>query len=206
MSRKPNILILFTDMQRADTIHALGNPVIGTPSLDRLAAEGTAFTNCYTPSPVCVSARCCMHYGQYPQRTGLYSNGPMMEDNGASLPSLLSEAGYRTHAIGKCHFTPEREALRGFETRLTQEENLSDPDKDDYSRWLKENGYDHMEPQGTRGEMYYIPQVSHLPAEAHPTQWVGDRAIDFIDEAAGARCAMPPGRMQSSWQHRGVQQ
>ena len=50
---RPNILILFTDMQRADTVHALGNSVIRTPHLDRLAAEGTAFTNCLSPSPVC---------------------------------------------------------------------------------------------------------------------------------------------------------
>jgi arylsulfatase A-like enzyme len=48
---KPNVLILFTDMQRADTIRALGNPIIKTPQLDRLAAEGTAFTSCYTPPP-----------------------------------------------------------------------------------------------------------------------------------------------------------
>ena len=44
---KPNILIIFTDMQRADTIHALGNDVIKTPQLDRLVSEGTAFTNCF---------------------------------------------------------------------------------------------------------------------------------------------------------------
>ena len=55
MSSRPNVLILFTDMQRADTIHGLGNPVIRTPNLDRLVKEGTAFTSCYTPSPVCVS-------------------------------------------------------------------------------------------------------------------------------------------------------
>ena len=50
----PNILILFTDMQRADTIHALGNEIISTPHLDRLAREGVSFTSCYSPSPVCV--------------------------------------------------------------------------------------------------------------------------------------------------------
>jgi len=41
MTRRPNILVLFTDMQRADTIHALGNETIKTPSLDRLVKEGT---------------------------------------------------------------------------------------------------------------------------------------------------------------------
>ena len=70
---KPNILILFTDMQRADTIHALGNDVIKTPNIDRLVAEGTSFTNCFSPSPVCIPARCCMHYGVYPQKTGLFA-------------------------------------------------------------------------------------------------------------------------------------
>ena len=68
--RRPNVLVVFTDMQRADTIAALGNPVIRTPNLDRLVREGTAFTSCYTPSPVCVAARCSMHYGLYPRRTG----------------------------------------------------------------------------------------------------------------------------------------
>jgi arylsulfatase A-like enzyme len=183
MTGRPNVLLLFTDMQRADTIRALGNPVIRTPSLDRLVEEGTAFVNCFTPSPVCVPARCCMQYGLYPQKTGLYRNGRMMDDNDASFPALLGRAGYRTHAVGKCHFTPDRSALRGFQTRLTQEENLSDPEADDYCRYLKENGFDPVEPQGARGEMYYIPQVSHLPAEAHPSQWVGDRSVAFVEAA-----------------------
>lgn len=67
MKKSPNILLIFTDMQRADTIHALNNPVIKTPNLDRLVHEGSAFSSCYSPSPVCVPARCCMHYGLYPQ-------------------------------------------------------------------------------------------------------------------------------------------
>lgn len=184
MADRPNILLLFTDMQRADTIHALGNPVIKTPNLDRLVEEGTSFTSCYTPSPVCVSARCCMHYGMYPQRTGLYRNGRMMDDNGASFQELLGNAGYRTQAIGKCHFTPERAALRGFQTRLTQEEIIPDVADDDYRLFLEGNELDSMEPHGTRGEMYYIPQVSHLPASAHPTQWIGDRSLEFIQEAS----------------------
>ena len=61
MADRPNILLIFTDMQRADTIAALGNPVIRTPALDRLVREGTAFDSAYSPSPVCVPARWCMH-------------------------------------------------------------------------------------------------------------------------------------------------
>lgn len=184
MPERPNILFLFTDMQRADTIGALGNGVIRTPQLDRLAREGTAFTNAFSPSPVCVPARCCLHYGHYPQRTGLCDNGRMPEDNGLSYAETLGSHGYRTHAVGKCHFTPDHRARRGFQSREMQEECQSDANADDYLGWLEANGLDSYEPHGARGEMYYIPQVSSLPAEAHPSQWVGDRSVAFIEEAS----------------------
>lgn len=183
-TQPPNILILFTDMQRADTIHALGNEVIKTPNLDRLVAEGTSFTNTFSPSPVCGPARCCLHYGLYPQKTGLFDNGPMMAHNNASYPAILSQNGYRTHAIGKCHFAPDSQALRGFDSRQSQEEVTADPETDDYIRWLRDNGYDYYEAHGARGDMYYTPQVSTLPIEAHPTQWVGTESERFVREAA----------------------
>jgi choline-sulfatase len=180
MSRS-NVLLLFTDMQRADTIHALGNPIIKTPNLDRLVREGTAFSNAFSPSPVCVPARCSMHYGLYPQKTGLCDNGRMPEDNGSSLPALLGRHGYKTAAIGKCHFTPDKVAMRGFDSRLMQEECCSDSETDDYCAWLKAHGYDYDEPHGTRGEMYYIPQISLHKEEDHPSTWVGDRCVEFIE-------------------------
>ncbi|MBN2451792.1 MAG: sulfatase-like hydrolase/transferase [Lentisphaeria bacterium] len=184
MATRPNILLFFTDMQRADTIHALGNPVIRTPNLDRLVHEGTAFASAYTPCPVCVPARWCMHYGQYTGRSGLYDNGRMPEDNGLSLPAVLSRAGYRTQAIGKCHFTPDKLARRGFDARLVQEEGCSNPETDDYVRWLRDHGYNYDEPHGTRGEMYYTPQVSLHGEADHPSQWIGDRSIEFLKEQA----------------------
>ncbi len=49
-AERPNILFFFADDQRADTIHALGNPIIKTPSLDRLAKRGVAFNRAYMPS------------------------------------------------------------------------------------------------------------------------------------------------------------
>lgn len=184
--KQPNILILFTDMQRADTIAALGNPIIQTPHLDRLVHEGTAFTRCYTPSPVCIPARCCMHYGLYPQRTGLFVNGKMMNDNGRSYPQVLSKSGYNTAAIGKCHFTPDSLALRGFDRRITQEEQIAHYHEDDYRQWLLDKNLDPVEAHGERGPMYYIPQPSRFSGEGHPTEWIGDRSRELIREFAGA--------------------
>ena len=184
-SRKPNILLLFTDQQRADTIHAAGNPVIRTPALDRLCAEGMRFDSAFTPSPVCVPARCSMIYGQYPPRTGCYANRfPMPEDGRASFMQALTEAGYRTHALGKMHFRPDPHALRGLQTRERQEELLKEgPAEDEYLKFLHDNGFAHVcDPHGIRGEMYYIPQPAQMPAHLHPTHWVGDRSVAFLEQ------------------------
>ena len=132
MSKQPNILFIFTDQQRADTIAALGNPIIKTPNLDRLVNEGTAFTNAFTPSPVCVSARCSMILGQWAHNTGCYDNMDMPVDERQTYMDALNEAGYYTHAIGKCHFTPDRKALRGFQSREMQEEIPVSVEADDY--------------------------------------------------------------------------
>jgi arylsulfatase len=186
MSQRPNILHIFTDQQRGDTIAALGNPVIRTPNLDRLCAEGTAFTNAYTPDPVCVPARCSMIYGQYPHRTGCYENNfEMPADESRTFMAALTRAGYRTHGIGKCHFTPDPHAMRGFQTRRRQEELVGGPDIDEYLKHLHDSGFDYIcDPHGVRGEMYYIPQVAQMPAKLHPTQWIGDESISFIEEEA----------------------
>lgn len=182
MNSRPNILHIFTDQQRFDSIAALGNGVIKTPALDRIANEGAAFTSAYTPSPVCAPARCSMIYGQYMMRTKCYENGYAMPDDRESFMGVLTDAGYRTHGIGKCHFTRDKYALRGFESREIQEE-IPARASDDYTRYLAANGWGELpEPHGVRGEMYYVPQVSVLPAEHHPTQWVGDRSVAFVEE------------------------
>lgn len=182
MSQKPNILHFFVDQQRFDTIRALGNPVIKTPNLDRLCIDGIAFTNAYSPSPVCIAARCSMIYGQYPMNTGCYENTIMPTDSRQSFMDALTAAGYRTHGIGKCHYTPDSYALRGFQSRERQEEGgARNLEGNPYLKAIYDAGYKHIcEAFGIRGEMYYIPQPSQLPPELHPTQWIGDRSINFI--------------------------
>ncbi len=176
-------------MQRGDTIGALGNPHIRTPNLDRLVREGTAFTRCFTPSPVCVPARLSMHYGRWPQRTGCVfsAEAGKVRDDGSSYVSRLARAGYRTHAIGKLEFTPVA-AGKGFQSREIQEEFAADPAGDDYVRYLQANGYaDVLDPHGVRSDWYYVPQLAAMPAAAHPTQWIGDRSVAFLKTASTAK-------------------
>ena len=93
---RPNILLVFTDQQRADTLGIL-NPVMRTPVMDRLCAEGTTFTRAYTPVPVCVPARCSLIFGQYAHNTGCYENRSPMPDVTAERPTFMS--ALRTQAF-----------------------------------------------------------------------------------------------------------
>jgi arylsulfatase len=178
----PNILFIFTDQQRGDTLGTV-NPVIRTPVLDRLCAEGTHFTEAYTPVPVCVPARCSLIFGQYATRTGCYENGygmPEVTPDRPTFMSALAAAGYEMHGVGKMHFTPDPAAPRGFTSRVISEE-LAGPPLDQFQAWLIEQGFhDVTEPQGVRGEMYYVPQRSALPARAHNSHWVADRSIEYL--------------------------
>jgi arylsulfatase A-like enzyme len=127
-----------------------------------------------------------MLYGQYPHASRCYENRfPMPTDGRPSFIAALTEAGYRTHGIGKCHFTPDPHALRGFETRQTQEEIVRSPGRDDYLKSLHDAGFAHVcDPHGARGEMYYVPQVAQMPAALHPTGWIGQQTIRFVEAQA----------------------
>ncbi len=178
---KKHFLLLFTDQQRRDTIHALGNENIVTPALDSIANEAVVFDRAYTPSPVCVPARASMFAGQYCARTGNNTNNRTKVYSGEGFFSEFTKAGYNTCCIGKMHYNFDLYGKMGFRTRLTQEE-MANPELDDYTKWLKASPWKNVfDYNGQRTEMYYVPQVSQLPVEAHPTQWVGDRAVEFIE-------------------------
>ena len=198
MPKQPNILFVLTDQQRWDTIHAAGNPHIRTPVMDRLCREGVNFTKGYTPSPVCVSARASIITGQYPHNNGCFDNGFPQPTDRPSLMDCLARAGYYCHGVGKMHFTGNRRGLRGFHTRDVQEELCGAVDVDDYLKFVHAQGFDHVhDVMGARGEMYYIPQISQLPARLHPTAWVADRSIDFLQN----RDASKPFFLWSSFIH-----
>ncbi len=179
----PNILLITTDQQRFDTIAALGNPLIQTPNLDRLVQEGTAFTHCYTPSPVCVPARHALATGLPPHQITCFDN-TVDEMPFPSLMERLQTQGYQTHGVGKMHFSPDPWQNWGFDNRdMSEEIQEITSDKDDFCRFLRENNYGHVkEPHGLRSEMYYLPQPSQLPENLHNTAWVTDRSLDFLKQ------------------------
>lgn len=99
--KKPNILFLFTDDQRADTIHALGNPLIQTPNLDQLARNGFVFNNAYclgsNSGAVCVCSRNMLLSG----RTYFRWTGRFASADKPNFPDSMKAAGYYTYHHGK---------------------------------------------------------------------------------------------------------
>jgi arylsulfatase A len=73
----PNFIVLFADDMGYSDLACYGNPVIRTPHLDRMAAEGMRFTSFYSAAPVCTPSRVGLLTGRYPTRAGQPNNtGP----------------------------------------------------------------------------------------------------------------------------------
>jgi arylsulfatase A-like enzyme len=100
-SKRPNIVFLFTDDQRADTIAALGKKHIKTPNLDKLVARGTAFRRAYCmgsmQGAVCVPSRAMVMSGR-----SLFRINEKLEGI-TTWPAMFARAGYRTFVTGKWH-------------------------------------------------------------------------------------------------------
>jgi arylsulfatase A-like enzyme len=110
--RQPNILIVMTDHQRADTVLP-GHPAL-TPHVDALAHEGVTFTNAFCPSPHCCPSRATFFSGLYPTGHGVWNNicNPQALSKGLK-PGVrlwsedLAETGYDLRFSGKWHVSVE---------------------------------------------------------------------------------------------------
>ena len=97
----PNVLLIVSDNQPLDTIHALGNAYIETPHLDRLVSEGSVFTRAICANPHCVPSRAEILTGA----TGFVNRsspfGGKLNLDLALWPAVMRQAGYRTWHSGK---------------------------------------------------------------------------------------------------------
>lgn len=102
-AERPNVLLLVSDDQRPDTIHALGNDIIRTPSLDRLVREGCAFTRATCANPICTPSRAEILTGCTSFRNGVLDFGGKFSPDVPLMAQWFRDAGYRTWYVGKWH-------------------------------------------------------------------------------------------------------
>src|ERR1700712_1952166 len=99
-----NLLIIMSDQHSRALMGCYGHGVVRTPNLDALAQRGARFTNCWTPSPVCVPARAAFATGKYIHQIGFWDNAHPYDGSIPSSHHRLRDAGHQVVSIGKLHF------------------------------------------------------------------------------------------------------
>ena len=103
MTSKPNIVYLLADQIRASSLPIYGEKQIQTPHIDRLAHEGTVFSNAIATTPVCTPYRSMLLTGRHPQTTGHLINFVRTRHDEIGIGDVFSRNGYNTAWIGKWH-------------------------------------------------------------------------------------------------------
>ncbi len=187
---KPNILIVMADQMTAALTGAYGHPVVKTPALNQLCAEGVRFDAAYTNSPICTPARAAMLSGRYVSRTRTYDNAAILPSDVPTYAHHLRLAGYETVVSGKLHLVGA-DQLHGFERRLTADIYPSafnwTPDWRDY----KENGIKNQKGKSVEEKRIGVRNRTRQLDYDSETQ---SRALEFLRSArkgAGKRDSRP---------------
>lgn len=185
VAERPNILLIMTDQQRADSPGYTHTGLSDTPNLDRLAQQGVIFDNAYSSATSCVPARASLMTGLLHHRVPKVSSNARAETTSGlalkegywTIAHGLRQAGYQTALLGKMHFQPIR-ASHGFEIAHHCEHlpaGYPADAVDDYHLWLEST--DHKDKRFVKPSQ---PRVFPYPAEYHPTNWVTRHGLDFL--------------------------
>ena len=103
MTERPSYILFITDQQRYDHLGCNGHPVLCTPNIDAIAAEGVSHDRFYVASPVCMPNRASLMTCRMPSSHGTRSLGIPLDYDSVTFVELLAAAGYDTCLIGKSH-------------------------------------------------------------------------------------------------------
>lgn len=117
---RPNIVVVMSDQHNKHVAGCHGDPVIATPSLDRLASTGVLFGNAYCPFPLCAPARAAFMAGRNPSEIRVYDNPSVLGSEVPTFAHSLGAGGYETVLCGRMHFNgPDQR--HGFQKRIFPE-------------------------------------------------------------------------------------
>jgi choline-sulfatase len=210
MKPLPNIVLVMSDQHRADMMGCAGDPVVKTPNLDRLAAEGSNFTRAYCQGPLCMPARSSLLSERYVRDHGVFVNSSQVPPEMPTFVQRLREAGYHTCEIGKMHLYPHRpperrnvSAMRevlvsyGFDEPIETVGKLANRAFDTtYTEYLRDKGLfeeyraflrraGHI--GGKNGVAAWQSEPCPLSLEDYADAWLGRRATQWIDGNDGAQ-------------------
>ena len=189
---KPNVIIIYLDDSGYGDYSHHGNPVIETPTISKMAANGANFTQFYVTTAACSASRYSLLTGRYPGRSGLGSwvVGPgsknHIRDKEITIAEGLKANGYQTGMFGKWHL--------GSPNPKNQMSPKTLPLAHGFDRWIGTNvSHDYAnakllesDPQGTKPIIGYKELAINLPsndeASRSLTKVYTDAAVKFINE------------------------
>jgi arylsulfatase A-like enzyme len=183
-ARKPNLLFLWADQQRPDTMSVYGNRRIHAPNFNRLADECVVFENAYVTQPICTPSRSSVLTGLWPHTNGCTTNSVPLDRATRALPEILGDSDYRTGYFGKWHLGDEIFPQHGFEEWESIEDNYAahyGPGRDrglrsTYDRFLRGHGYQ----PDLEDDRFSRDFASRVPIEHAKPHFLELRAQDFL--------------------------
>ncbi len=183
---RPNLLFIFTDEQRADTLAAYGNNRIEVPNLNKLADKSTVFERAYVSQPVCTPSRSTIMTGLTPHTNGCTRNNLPLDLEIPTIAEMLPDEYYNAYH-GKWHLGDELFVQHGFDEWISIEDGYNRhfrPDRDtstrsDYHKWLIGHGFRPRE-----GETFGRGEATRLPEEYGKPSYLAEQSIRFLRERA----------------------
>ncbi|MXZ03488.1 MAG: sulfatase-like hydrolase/transferase [Chloroflexi bacterium] len=184
---KPNLLFIFSDQQRADTMAAYGNDWIETPGMNRLADTGSVIENCYVSSPICTPSRSTIMTGTWPHTNGAYKNNVPLPDEVDTIVDHIPDDYHKAY-FGKWHLGDEIGKRRGFDEWHPIEDLYrvwsDNPDIENefspYHHYLISQGYEpNAEVGGLR--VFSRPFAHDLPEEHTKASYLGREVSKFLE-------------------------
>jgi arylsulfatase A-like enzyme len=171
---KPNLVFIFADQLRADTLGCAGDKRAITPNIDKFAAQSVDFVNAVSVMPVCAAYRASLVTGKYPSSHGVVVNELNMNPNHRTIAHVLADCGYNLGYVGKWHLNDrhERPTPRG-------------PQRMGFDGFWAAYGFNHRSYDSyyfTDGPDEKLQRVS-LKGRHGPTEFTSV-AIDYINKVA----------------------
>ncbi len=201
MSKRKNVLLIVVDQWRGDTLPMLGHPLVKTPNLAALAAEGVTFARHYTQAVPCGPARASLLTGLYMMNHRAVQNTIPLDARHTNVAKEVRKLGYDPAIVGYTTTTPDPRTIPPEDPRFRVLGDLMDGWRpvgfwgmkmEAYFSWvaangvqLPENPWDIWLPQDLEpGEIGATRKPSRIPAELSDTAWFTDRGIDYIRGAS----------------------
>ncbi len=154
---KRNIIFIFIDDMRFDSMSCMGHPFLKTPNLDRMVVNGIMFNHAYVTTSLCSPSRASILSGQYAHRHGVLNNSTLFPRHIPTFPIELQKNGYETAFIGKWHMG-----------------GSTDEPRPGFDHWISFRG------QG----VYYNPTFNingeKVERDGYMTDLLTDYAVDFL--------------------------